>query len=325
MIRLAMICRDEAERLPAMAERLEPLALDSVCLLVDDRTTDATHSVAAALWGQLPGGVRSADFTFEDFSQARNELLMDASEDLAPSDYLLLLDPDSLPDGDLPEELTAPAYSCPWRWHGEEWRRTILLRGDTPALYEGLVHECLIVQGPEVHLASCWVDAVVTGGVERLEGFVPLLERDAATSPRSAFYLAQTYQDLGRRDEALCWYLRRAAMAQGWWEETFLATYLAGNLVETLDWEWAEKLWRRAAAMAPRRVEPWYQLARAANARGDHSEALAHATVGLRIGTSTDTLRVNRWIETEGLPAEYRAAAAAVLGMPTPTLEIARG
>lgn len=321
MIRLAILCRDEAERLPALAERVGALVHDAVILL-DDRTEDATVEVAERLFAPpegLPGGLLVEEFTFVDFAQARNRLLDVAREDLRADDYLLLLDPDSLPDGDLPAELTAPAYSCLWRWGGEEWPRVILLRADTHARYDGAVHEVLSIGGEL--LPGVTVEAVVTASRERVEWIASMLARDAATNPRSAFYLAQSYVDLDRRDEALGWYLRRAAMSHGWREETYLATYLAGCIAEPLDWEWAEKLWRRAAAISPSRGEPWYQLARAANRRGDHSEALSLAGLGLRVGRSTDTLRVNRWIEQQGLSDEFNAAALAMLG---PTLQPAQ-
>jgi tetratricopeptide (TPR) repeat protein len=319
MIRLAMICRDEAERLPLVASDLGDV-IDSVCLLIDDRTIDATADVAEQLWAHLPGGGIVEPFTFEDFGQARNALLDAAREDLAQDDYLLLLDPDSPISGLLPssDELTAAAYSCPWRWHGEEWPRVILLRASASAEYIGAAHEVLAVAGATEHIDTVQVEAVVTSGRERLEWIESLLRRDAATSPRSAFHLAQTLADLGRGDEAFGWYLRRAAMGQGWAEETWLATYQAGILIEPLDWQFALDLWQRCIAMRPGRAEAHYQLARAANARGSHSEALSWASLGLRCGSSTDTLRINRWIEREGLPAQFQLAADALA--PTPTL-----
>lgn len=319
-IRLAMLCRDEAERLPAVAERVG--LIHAVTILLDDRTTDATADVAHELWSDLPGGGEVIPFAFEDFGQARNSLLDVARASSEPDDYLLLLDPDSLPDGDLPETLDLDAYTCTWRWgvHGEEWPRAILLRAGADAHYEGAVHEVLAIHGSVGHLPAVTVDAVVTAGPERLEFIERVLRRDAATSPRSAFYLAQTLADLGRTDEAFGWYMRRAAMGDGWAEETYLATYNAACLIERLDWKIACELWQRASAIRPGRSEPLWQLARAANARGDHSEALSWAALGLRVGPSTDSLRVNRWVERVGLPDEFDKAGATLLGIPHTTI-----
>lgn len=323
MIHAVLTCRDEGARLPALAEALAPLGLGRVVMLVDDRTTDDTMAVAEALWGEQLVAER---FTFEDFAQARNLTLNRARWFTQPEDYLLLLDPDSLPQGELPadDELSADAYTCEWRWNGEVWPRVILLRSGAIAEWQGAVHETLSVQGLQAHLPAAWVDAVVTAGPERLAWMADVLARDAATNPRSAFYLAQTYADLGRRDEALCWYLRRAAMGHGWAEETWLATLMAGRLAEPLDWEWGEKLWRRCIEMRPRAEAP-YELARAAFARGDHSEALSWASLGLRMGRSPDALRVNRWIESQGLSQLFDAATQGLLGLSPSSLEPANG
>jgi tetratricopeptide (TPR) repeat protein len=318
-----MLARDEAARLPAVAERVG--LIGAVTILLDDRTADDTAAVAERLWGGLPGGGEVVPFSFDDFGQARNLLLETARASCDPDDYLLLLDPDSLPDGDLPEHLDLDAYSCTWRWAGEEWPRVILLRAGADASYEGAVHEVLSVRGSVGHLPAVTVDAVVTAGPERLVMIEGILRRDADTSPRSAFYLAQTLNDLGRTDEAFGWYMRRAAMGYGWVEETWFATYLAGCLIERLDWKFAVELWQRAYAMRPGRAEPLYQLARAANVRGDYSEALSWASLGLRVGPSSDTLRVNRWIEQEGLSDEFNRAAIGLTGAQTPRVEIAHG
>lgn len=323
-IRLAMIARDEAARLPAVAERVGDL-IDSACILLDERTIDDTAAVADSVF-DCPLAVEP--FAFGDFAQARNLLLERARETPTPmSDdaYLLLLDPDSLPDGDLPADLDLDAYTCTWRWMGETWARAILLRAGASAHYEGAVHEVLAIHGSVGHAPGVIVDAVVTAGPERLEWTEKVLRRDAATSPRSAFYLAQTLNDLGRLDEAFGWYMRRAAMGHGWDEETFLATYLAGCNIERLDWKFACELWRRAMTIRPGRSEPLWQLARSANNRGDHNEALSWASLGLRLGPSSDALRVNRWVEQTGLDAEFNRAGAALLGMPTPNLEKAHG
>jgi tetratricopeptide (TPR) repeat protein len=322
-IRLAMICRDEAHRLPDVAEMLGD-RIQSVCILVDERTTDDTDEVAEALWGHLDGCV--LPFRFEDFAQARNELLEAAREGC---DYLLLLDPDSPLVGTWPDELTDEAYACIWRMSAIEWPRTILLRSDAKASYEGAAHEVIFVDTPQVRvLDTCHVDAVVTAGPERLAWIEGILRRDAATSPRSAFYLAQTLQDQGRLDEAFGWYMRRAAMGEGWVEETYMSVYRAAEIIQRLDWETAEMLWTRSLKLR-QRAEPCYQLAAQLNHLGRHSEALKWASTGLQMGASADELFVNRWIEREGLSMEFDRAADALFGFrpdaPRPTLQTVSG
>lgn len=316
MLRLMMLARNEAERLPVMAKRIQGL-IGSACILVDDRTDDATREVAWELWSDLPGGLLVEDFAFENFGQARNLVLNRAREGLAPTDYLLVLDPDSVPQGDLqllidPRE--GAIYGCEWRAHGLTWHSTILLRADAPASYTGRVHEVLDVPGHpwEILPGSVWVDAVVSAGKERLEFFESVLREDAATNPRSAFYLAQTLRDLGRTDEAFGWYMRRSGMGHGFAEETYIATLEAGMLLSVYDYELAAELWRRCLKIRPR-AECAYFLARQANHLGKPGEALRWASLGLQLAPTTDQLFVNRWIEQEGLVEEFNAAAQALL------------
>lgn len=316
MLRLMMLARDEAERLPVMAKRIAGL-IGSACILVDDRTTDATREVARELWGDLDGGLIVEDFEFEDFGQARNRVLIRARRGLAASDYLLVLDPDSVPQGDLqllidPRE--GAIYGCEWRAHGLTWHSTILVRADAPASYLGRVHEVIDVPGEawEILPSTIWVDAVVSAGSDRLELFERVLREDAATNPRSAFYLAQTLRDLGRVDEAFGWYMRRSAMGHGFDEETYIATLEAGMLLSVYDYELAAEMWRRCLKIRPRPEAPFF-LAQQANNLGKPNEALSWASLGLQLSPTTDQLFVNRWIEKEGLPAEFQKAALALL------------
>jgi tetratricopeptide (TPR) repeat protein len=315
-IRLCIIARDEAERIAPLAEAVDGL-ITSAYVLIDDRTTDETREACEEAWGELLT-VELGEFT--DFAQFRNLALSRARDGLADGDYLLLLDPDSLPHGGLdPDSLSEPAYSCTWRYHGAEWSRVILLRADQHAIYEGAAHEVLDVVGTD--LPDLWVDAVVSADRERLASIAAALRHDAATNPRSAFYLAQTLRDLGRPDEAFGWYMRRAAMGAGWAEETYMATYEAACLIEVYDYELAATLWRRCLTIC-RRSEALYQLARQANQRGYHGEALAWASQALQLGPSACTLFVNRWVETEGISQQFNVAAHALLPQPEPTAEL---
>lgn len=312
-LRLAMLARDEAKRLPVIAEQLGD-RIQSVVILLDDRTIDDTAEVAEQLWGHLDG--RVVPFTFEHFKQARDQLLAEARPG---ADHLLLLDPDSPIMGEWPAELTDPAYECEWRYGGTVWHRVIILRTDVEAEYEGIVHEVIDLRGSVTRLSSCYVEARVTAGVERLEWIEGMLRRDAAINPRSAFYLGQTLRDLRRFDEAFGWYMRRAAMGHGWVEETCLAVYEAASILNVYDYELAANLWRRCIQLC-RRAEPHYMLACQANERGLHSEALAWASQGLQLGPSQCELFVNRWIEQEGLSEQFAKAMLAL----TPTVRIDR-
>lgn len=297
MIRLCMLARDEEAYMELVAEACRGL-YDSWLILVDDRTTDGTIEAAEQ---HLEGPGQALLFTFEDFSQARNALL-DAARLITPaSDYLLIADPDSPPTGVLPG-LIHDWYSCTWRMGQTVWQMPCLIRAGLPCRYEGPAHELLIDLGPDGALADeLFVDVHPKPfSVERAELYLDLLLPTAPVDPRSAFYLAQTYRDLGRRGEAIEAYLRCAQMPQPG-EQAYLCILRAGELVSALDVDLARVLFERSHRMRPGRVESLYWLAWLANACNDPRAAAGYCAQAVQMPPSTDTLFVNRWAEHEGI------------------------
>jgi tetratricopeptide (TPR) repeat protein len=248
-VRLAMLARDEEERMAGVAAACEGLYDDWVILL-DDRDAGATEPAARAA---LAGEGVVVEHTFHNFAQARNLLFDVARDGLEPSDYLLLVDPDSPPTGVLPG-LIHDWYECAWRSGQLEWRLPILVRAGLAARYVGAAHEVLVIDGP--HTAAALAEELHVAvqpkptSVERLETYLDLLLPDAASNPRSAYYLARTYRDLGRKGEALEAFLRCVQMPQ-WDEQVYCALLEAGSLASELDWEYAAVLVDRAHALRP--------------------------------------------------------------------------
>lgn len=304
-VRLCMLARDEAAQIADVAAAVGDL-VDDYCVLVDHRSADDTEGAIERELGDA-GVIRQ--FRFRDFAQARNELFDAARRELGAGDYLLLVDPDSPPRGRLPAELTRSAsWSCTWRSGSFDYHLPILVGADVDCHYEGACHELLIGVSPT------WTpELMVTveprpGKPDRGAEYVELLARDAATNPRSAFYLARTLRDQGRAGEAIEWYLKRAQMGHGWVEETFICLLDAGVLLLPLDVELAQTLLERARAFRPGRLEPVYHLAWLANWRGDHELAAELAGDGLTLPPSSDALFVNRWAERQGLADEFNRA-----------------
>jgi tetratricopeptide (TPR) repeat protein len=313
-----MLARDEAHRIAGVAEACGDL-VDDYCVLVDDRSEDDTPM---AIFRELGSTGKVLQFRFEDFAQARNELFEAAREGLGAGDYLLLADPDSPPRGTLPAQLGADVYDCEWRNGETTYRLPILVRADLPLRYEGACHEYLTGADIAAYTAidTLWVDVTPRppGGADRCELYLELLGRDAATNPRSAFYLARTLEDAGRAAEAIGAYLLRAQML-GWDEETFFCLYRAGVCMRPFDLEQARHLLERARRYRPARLEPIAELARLANDEHRYADAVELCLEGLRLPRSDDRLFVNRYLERSGLGAELQrgvgglaAAVAAV-------------
>lgn len=304
MIRLCMLARDEADAIAGVAEACGDL-VDDYCVLLDHRSTDETD---AAIVRELGEWGRVIPFRFRDFADARNQLFQHARQGLGAGDYLLLADPDSPPRGDLPAELAADVYECEWEQGGVSWRLPILVRATLEASYVGACHELLHHSGTLEHADRMYVNvAGKPPSPERWQTYAELLERDAATNPRSAFYLARTLTDLGRPLEAAGWYLLRAQML-GWVEETYLSLLNAGELLKPYDAESGRGLLERARRYRPERLEAVHALAVLANQQRRHGEAVELATAGLLMPRSSDRLLVNRWAEREGLQAQLALA-----------------
>ncbi len=137
-------------------------------------------------------------------------------------------------------------------------------------------------------------------------------EADMKRNPidaRTVFYLAQTYRELGRTEDALRLYRQRMTMG-GFEEERWYASYRAA-LLET---EWSA---RSAALMAswearPWRLEPLYELAKECNARGWHH--LGYLLTEVPTDPTLDQLFVHSSVWDWGIMFERSIAAWWVAG-----------
>src|SRR6185503_15360144 len=91
---------------------------------------------------------------------------------------------------------------------------------------------------------------------------------------RYVYYLAQSYRDCGRYDQALEWYQKRAVMA-GWDEEAWHAAYQVGKMQAHLhcDWRVVLNTYLQAWNFRPSRLEPIYHIANFYREQGHHALA----------------------------------------------------
>lgn len=316
-VRLAMLARDEAHRMPEVADALFGL-IDDYVVLIDDRTIDDTAAAVVMALGET-GSVQR--FTFEDFSQARNLLLEKARIGLDPEeDFILLADPDSPPSGVLPG-LVRDWYAATWRQGQVEWQMPVLIRAGLECSYEGAAHEILRIPPAATSAPSELVATVKPKAfsLERAELYLELLLPDATDNPRSAFYLARTYADLHRTGEAIEAYLRCAQMMQPH-EQAYLCCLNVGILLMPLDVELARVMLERARSKRPARVETLYHLAWLANACGDPAKAAGYCAEAVQMPPSSDGLFVNRWAEREGILFELGKALDVMRADEPPTI-----
>lgn len=268
---LTMIVKDESARI----ERCLRSALPHIDFtsIVDTGSKDGTIDVIESALD-----ADSLDFSYfiyqrvwVDFATNRNEALALAMA-AGAYDYILLLDADHelvVGDPDFRSLLTAPAYNIWQEDHGYEYANVRLLRADVAAKYVGVTHEVLVLpDGIKAETLPRDVMRIIdhADGANRegkLERDLELLLKADFQDPRTLFYIAQTYRDMGERVMAQGFYSARMSLG-GWEEECWYAQYQIARLTEQPDAlpQDVTHAYLMAYARRPWRAEPLWHLAR---------------------------------------------------------------
>lgn len=145
------------------------------------------------------------------------------------------------PDFSMPR-LTHDAYALTVMDQNVRYQRIHLVRAACGWRYEGVLHEYITCDRPhsKAHLPGLVYQRLGGGARSRdPEKFLKdaavlqaALEREPQNA-RYVFYLAQSWRDAGRFQEALATYRRRAEMG-GWDEEVWYSWYEAARLLERI-------------------------------------------------------------------------------------------
>jgi tetratricopeptide (TPR) repeat protein len=317
---LCMIVKDEAGVIGRCLRSVRGLI--DCWAICDTGSSDGTQELVCGFLEGIPGGLHQRPWV--DFGHNRSELMELAR---GKADYLLLLDADMTVSYDPTRlhRLSADSYMLRHAENPEYWIKR-LVRGDRRWWYVGATHEYIATDGPDraENLGAIVIHHHGDGGtrVEKFERDLRLLSAELRREPgnaRRVFYLAQTLRDLGRLEESIDLYRRRATMG-GWPEEVFYALYQVGVLTD--------RLGRRDEAVValfdawdnrPQRAEPLYELAWMFREPRQYHAAHLVSERGIRIPVPRDTLFVHRWVYEWGLLFEYSIAAYWV-GQPSAAL-----
>jgi tetratricopeptide (TPR) repeat protein len=294
-----MIVKDEASIIDRCCEAMARII--DCYLICDTGSCDDTVERIERTFAShgIPGEIVHS--TFVDFEQARNEALEAARRSSLDFDYILFCDADMelhQTGTDWRSQLAGPAYGIVQRSvAGLEYPNLRLLRRDHPARYVGVTHEYLDVgtTWPVIDGLLYEDHAVGSSRGHKYERDIRLLTEAAERHPddaRTAFYLANSYHDCGRNDEAMRWYERRISMG-GYPDEVFMSMYRAGLCHQALG---AEAAFFHQMLLCfdayPHRAEPLHSLALHAQATGRHRLALSMAELGATIAKPTTGLFV---------------------------------
>jgi len=288
--------------------------VDAFCIC-DTGSTDTSCAIAAEFLKTHDGCL-----TYEpwrDFGYNRSISFKNAQTYLKktgwdiPVTYGILLDADMLfVQGNLKTTpLDHEGYTVIQKAGALEYPNTRLVRMDHDWTCRGVTHEYW--DGPTISLPKsvCYIDDRNDGGCkfDKFERDVRLLEKGLKDEPgngRYMFYLAQTYNGVGKLKECITMYKKRIAIG-GWEEELWYSHYMIGKSWLALkDIPKFEAWMLKAHERRPSRAEPMYQLARYFRENSQHYKAYHYTKIGLTIPMTTDSL----FVETDAYTGfEYEA------------------
>ncbi len=293
---LCMIVKNEAAVLRRCLESALPFI--SAACICDTGSSDETRSIATEVLSAagIPHAVPLHKWV--NFGVSRTQAFAAAQGfarelgwDLDRS-YALFLDADMLLEIDQDFDaasLSADGYLLQQRDGTTHYSNVRLARLSFDWRSVGVTHEYWTADGTgDLPLLSSLTITHVGDGGAKADKFtrdIALLEAEVNSGQnlRAIFYLARSYEDVGRFEEAYRHYERRAS-AGGWEEEAWYAAYRMGLCsIQLGNWQRAVFELLSAWERRPQRAEPLYQLAYAARQRGESHLAMLAAERAQRI------------------------------------------
>lgn len=264
-IALGMIVRDAEAHVARCVASALPVIDRAV--IIDTGCVDNTIPLLKRALGRTPLDLSESEWV--GHAHNRSELLAKVRE--SGANYCLMLDADMelVREGPDPD-FTADEYMIPIRDRGLVYPLPLLTSTRRDFYYAGVAHSYLACRdGRDVNgvLLNQWALIDHGGGGHRpgkIERDAELLAMEVGKNPgdrRSWFYLAQSYRDLDRVEEAIAAYKIRASLG-GWSEEVYQALYQGGMLMcEHVNYYEGAKMLITAAEMKPNRAEALRALA----------------------------------------------------------------
>ena len=275
----------------------------SAFCICDTGSTDASREIATEFLKENDGCLTVEPW--KDFGHNRTISFKNAQTYLKKTGwdlkntYGLLLDADMVfvPMNLAEETLGAEGYTIVQSAVGLEYPNCRLVRMDYDWSCRGVTHEYW--DGPTSHLPKsvCYIDDRNDGGCksDKFERDIRLLEQgliDEPTNGRYMFYLAQTYNGVGKLKECIAMYKKRIATG-GWDEEIWYSHYMIGKSWLALKNIPKFEQWMlKAHALRPHRAEAVYNLAKYFRENSEHYKAYHYTQIGLHIPPTQDALFV---------------------------------
>ena len=309
---LVMIVKNEAAVIRRCLDSVRGLLHHWV--ICDTGSTDGTQGIIREALAGIPGSLH--EVAWVNFGHNRTEALRLAR---GKADYHLLLDADMTVEvsDEFRDRLTEDAYLVRYE-DALDWWVERLVSDRHEWEFVGAAHEYIRSRTAwtRAKLSGVSVTHHADGGcqVGKLDRDLELLSRALEKdpdNPRSVFYVAQSWRDLGNFPRAIEWYEKRATMG-GWEEEVWYSLYQVAHLQHRLGWAWPLVLSAYLAAYQyrPTRLEPLYQITRFYRENGQYDLACLFGRLSAEAAYPDDILFIERGIYEHGFPLEYALACA---------------
>jgi len=283
---LNMIVKDESAIIERLLESVLPI-IDSYCICDTGSTDDTVARIRAYMHkAGKPGLVFSEPF--QNFGYNRTVALDKAAE---WGQYALLMDADMklvITPEFRKESLCENGYSIVQKNGEIEYSNLRIVKTGIGVKCVGPTHEYYDVPGRSHKMSTLWIEDIGDGGskADKFARDIRLLTEAVRLYPkqeRNYFYLANSYKNMGKYEEAIQWYKSRYTMG-GWKEEVFYTCYELGNCYRELkDMPNAVYWWMEGYAIHPKRSETVYELTKHYREQGNHALSQMFCTIGLSI------------------------------------------
>lgn len=262
---LNMIVKNESRIITRLLESAMPL-IDTYCIC-DTGSTDNTIEVIRDFMEKAGKSGEVYVEPFRDFGYNRSHALERAKK---WGEYALLLDADMklviTPEFDK-SQLTKDSYMLIQKNSAMEYYNVRIVKTDIGVKCVCPTHEYYDHPPGAVQekLTSLWIDDIGDGGCksDKFERDIRLLTKALETepnNPRYYFYLANSYRDSGKNEEAIKAYKKRVEIG-GWVEEVFYSCYEMGNVYRRMnDMPNALYWWMEGYNRHPKRAESLYEI-----------------------------------------------------------------
>ena len=264
---LNMIVKNETRVITRLLESVVPI-IDTYCIC-DTGSTDDTIDVITNFFKDKGIKGKIVQEPFKDFAYNRSFALQACK---GMSGYAILLDADMiLKIGDFDKSILSTADSFCLLQGSEEfyYQNMRIVRNNGTFKYMGVTHEYISTppgnHNVNIGRQSLFINDIGDGGskADKFERDIRLLTKGIEEEPNNVryhFYLANSYKDSGKFDEAIEYYKKRIDMGD-WEQEIWYSYYNIANIYEARgDMGNAILYWLKAYNHNPLRLENIHKI-----------------------------------------------------------------